>query len=648
MSQSDPLTDEVKKALRSLLETATALTNCELGSDKLVSNETNVYYVAAKSKAVREVIVELGERLEQYLQRLKDTIIDQMLNVFEHLPRRSPTILLDKAVKSEPENFFFSERQQSTTVSDSTQKVQQQEHSKPSCPAKPAQKSPSLSTILSSYSYLQMKALTIRISAQRTSLWLLTDIYENGKAKNSLKCSAMYPQSSSYSLELSPSQGICGPVMQTGVALNFRCAKQSTLFTPETCRALGVDTNALLCFPILRGINRVCVGVLFASNKSHSQSERFTELDEISCCETVELISRVLGGYGNPSGVSPDRVPQKILHGDGNGREFDSDLNQTATTVLTSSISDYHQALPNVPPQLVTDVHGARQLQHIYRTGAKPSHISGKETITAKAVIMDGSNLTDLSQQLSWMEQMWRGSLDENTILHSECRWWQGRTAESQAKLRWLQRQIDRAQRVDEFSQAKMLLSQLPPETDNEHELPSKPDTARVRDYTNESITDVGAMKQKWIACLGIPNDDKCTQTDAPDPKQSPYKGRTMQSFASRASRFNTLLPSAPSFRKTSRVAMRVPAILGLRKRLESDQSNPSEFVSIGTVSSPLVNSFRPSRVGDDKGPPMNLSALQSPFESTVESILPSGVCHDFPPNTAKDDFCGILTAVAK
>ena len=637
---SDPLSDTVKLAIDGLLETATALMNCEMGSDKLVSNATSVYYVAAKQKSARNVLIDLGELLENYVGKLKDAIIEQMKNVFDHLPRRSPSTmladLLETNSKPEIDDPFLGE----LVVRQQQQQQQQQQQPQPQTPPKSfsesqqqfkqstkSRKLPSLSVIISSYVFLQMKSLSIRIAAQRTSLWFLDEAFENGKLRNTLKCIAMYPYSSSYSSELSPLHGICGPVMQSRVALNFKSAKQSTLFTPETCRALGVDTEALLCFPVLRGISRQCIGLLFASNKSHSQTERFTELDEISCCETVELISRVFGSYGSLKNISPVNVPVKVLmmtDSDKNDKQH-SEFDQT-----TSTITDQQLSLPDVPPQLVTDVFGVRQLQHVYRTGARPSHISGKETITAKAVVMDGSNLADLSQQLSWMEQMWRGSLDENTVLYTECRWWQGRTAESQAKLRWIQRQIDRAQRAEGFSQAKVLLSQLPPEADSQT---TKPDTGRVRDYTSESISDIDSMQRHWVASLGIPSEDKCTQTDVPESKTNSFRYRGRQSFAiSRAScssqksfmpgkRFSNFLP-IPPVRKNSRHNIRVPMIGGIRKQ------TPMRNVELKFTSEPQTDSSGMSTS------PLCLEELQSPFESNISSLLPGGVNHEFPPSS--------------
>eukprot|EP01063_Lacrimia_lanifica_P031663 TRINITY_DN5272_c0_g1_i1.p1 TRINITY_DN5272_c0_g1~~TRINITY_DN5272_c0_g1_i1.p1 ORF type:complete len:418 (+),score=91.75 TRINITY_DN5272_c0_g1_i1:2812-4065(+) len=279
---------------------------------------------------------------------------------------------------------------------------------------------------------------------------------------------------------LSSSSGLVATVFESRVAINLADAPLSALRTPETVRELGEFRNALVVPLFRKGAHQgQCIGVTVYVNKQ-SGSPRFSLYDETASAGAAELLASAMAAYpptffylDAASLYDPSLKPldQAVLPPQPPVGAEDGDVESLALTPRTRLLGK--QVLDTRPPMLM------------YRTGEHPAHITGKELMTAKSVALDGSNLSDLSRLLQYTEQMWRGALDDNSILQAECRWWQGRTAEAQAKVRWLQRQSEKAQRSTNLQYVHFLLAQLPPET-----APSgaKPDVSNVRPYSHEPI----------------------------------------------------------------------------------------------------------------------------------------------------------------
>ena len=500
----DPLCPDVSAALRRLATCADVLAACELRlSGSVVTSDTDdlLAGIAVDTLGARDVVREAGRIFAKAAAGLRQAVTDQMLLVLPYAGEKADRAwqpLAHDAPALSPPPPPPQQRLQPPRATPS-------EGGGSSVPAvKPAarrhaqavggdgRRQPSLDqpSLLAAYAFVHMKSLAHYSHAASCSLWLLVDAVDMGKKQSLLKCASVYPSTSHmHHRTLSPTGGVGGTVIQAMVALNISEVGSSSLYTLDTQQALG-EVTSLLCFPVYSSLG-VCCGVVFLA---HTDGDRFSEADESALLEGAELLSGVLGQH--PLAHFFHRIEAELLD---------------ASRALKRD--DY---IPGAGAQavkdLMTDVVGKRRKQLIYRTGSA-ALITGKERITAKAVAVDGQNLCDLAQQLVWMDQMWRCSLNENSTLSAECRWWQGRLAEAQARVRWMQRQAERAQRCTQLSEVRLVLTGIPPEGDVP---PPRPAQGRVRSYAAVKMGDYNDMRQKMQASFGLPTEDKGCQTEKP------------------------------------------------------------------------------------------------------------------------------------
>eukprot|EP01065_Artemidia_motanka_P037113 TRINITY_DN4535_c0_g1_i1.p1 TRINITY_DN4535_c0_g1~~TRINITY_DN4535_c0_g1_i1.p1 ORF type:complete len:873 (+),score=242.30 TRINITY_DN4535_c0_g1_i1:70-2688(+) len=368
--------------------------------------------------------------------------------------------------------------------------------------------------------YLALMAMVAGVECERASVWLAVTREERGEVRTVLSCAAAYPAPSPAhrdprDVEIAPGQGVAGAVYQTGVALNVSNTRTTALWDADEARKAGYDVRALLCFPLwslsLSGGGRRPIGVVQMLNK-RPPATRFTVEDERAALHRADSLSQIVA-----------RFPAKAFMCKFSSASLDciALFSRGAEARLSDLQSDAEALARSVGDELLQQVADTRYPQRIYRTGARPVHITAKETLTAESVITDGSNLSDLSQHISWMEQMWRVSLDENAAMKSECQWWQAKCAEAQARMRWLERQHERAVRAPDLERARAALKVLPQEPSDASGLITagqKPEFSRVRAYgASESLPQselVQQQERRWAAFLGAPFEDKETQTE--------------------------------------------------------------------------------------------------------------------------------------
>ncbi|KAJ9461074.1 hypothetical protein DIPPA_29186 [Diplonema papillatum] len=316
---------------------------------------------------------------------------------------------------------------------------------------------------------------------------------------------------------LSVSTGLPQKVLASSVAMNFRNVKLSTLFTHDIAQKLGLDTVSLLAFPVFSGGASDAVGVLFAVNKRHLPC--FTEDDERVLAAAAALLSHGLLSWFPVSAVhaaqasAAGRQAAAALH-----------LHTHVPPMLPPPVSIDPQEAGSIA-ELHEGFLSFKKRQIIYRASSRTC-AHAKEDANGRAVMMDGSNLVELSHQLKWMETMWRTTLDESTALHTQCRWWQSKLARAQAKVRWLERQMDRATRCPDLATARQMLSEPPDEPQiGEDAMPhgsegplhqSRPPAAHVavRSYTNKPLNGFDDLEKEWLAAYGLPVKSVACQTD--------------------------------------------------------------------------------------------------------------------------------------
>eukprot|EP01062_Namystynia_karyoxenos_P016175 TRINITY_DN15893_c0_g1_i1.p1 TRINITY_DN15893_c0_g1~~TRINITY_DN15893_c0_g1_i1.p1 ORF type:complete len:941 (+),score=160.47 TRINITY_DN15893_c0_g1_i1:96-2918(+) len=364
--------------------------------------------------------------------------------------------------------------------------------------------------------HLTLTALAAGVECEKATVWVAVDRHDrsDGELRTTLRCIAVYPtppplQPDPRDIETNSGQGLAGAVFQTGVALNVSNTRQTSLWDADEARKAGYDVKAVLCLPLWSvGNSRHPIGVLQLYNK-RPPATRFTAEDERAALHRTDIVSQVVGRFH----------PRHFM------RKFNPAMLDNVTTV-PPGLADGHggEALEmqggGGGGELMQNVANTRAPQRIYRTGVRPVHITAKETLTAEAVITDGSNLRDLSQQIAWMENMWRTSLDENAAMTSERNWWQLKCAEAQARMRWLERLHERAARAPDLERVRAALTSLPPEPSERRGGTAgvKPTVGRVRAFSAEDPPPqhelVTSQERRWAAFLGAPFEDKETQTE--------------------------------------------------------------------------------------------------------------------------------------
>eukprot|EP00756_Hemistasia_phaeocysticola_P066665 Hpha_TRINITY_DN9399_c0_g2::TRINITY_DN9399_c0_g2_i1::g.25858::m.25858 len=381
-----------------------------------------------------------------------------------------------------------------------------------------------LSQQLGAALHFALASLAAGVACERASVWLSQEREDRGEPKTVLCCASLFPapnatQRDPRDFDLVSGQGVAGAVFSTGVALNVANTKHTSLWDAEESRKAGYDVKALMCFPVWSlgvGVGRQQIGIVQMLNKI-PPATKFTAEDERTALHLAAGISNIVARFPvkyflkrhNYSSLeSVCLIPQR-----GGGAEVGQERRGSELEALSQSVGG----------ELLNKIADTRHPQRIYRTGVRPVHITAKETLTAEAVITDGSNLSDLSQHISWMESMWRHSLDENAVMKQECVWWQGKCAEAQARMRWMEKQHERALRAHDLDRAKAALKALPQEPVERAGVTSggnpgsRPVFSRVRAYGNEEQVSqqelVYQHERRWATFLGAPFEDKETQT---------------------------------------------------------------------------------------------------------------------------------------
>ena len=496
---SDPFSDDLTRNLRGLEKLVEVLAGCDLSEEMKYQKDAEgcISYVSVSLPSARVVVRDIGKALEQGLKTLRDAISAQMVETYRYYKGMEPPPPASPARMEFPVVAPSPLPTPHPPLHDLTPKQpEERKRLTPKCNTGKMSAANSLGEGLSGYLYFHLRSVVHHLRATCASVWVISEVTEAGRAKSIFKCASSYPVLQNQPVCLSTVTGIASMVHQSHVALNMTDAKTSSLYTLETQKAIG-DAPSLLCFPLCPH-EESCAGVLFVTNKRASRG-KFTNEDESSVLEASQLLSVLLSVYGKKAFFRP-------LNG-ANYPHLDALLGPKH---IHKECFVPEESLDKGVHGIVVEAIGRKKQQFIYRTGVAPMHITGKERITAKAVAIDGQNMHDLSLQLNWMEQMWRCSLNENSVLNTECKWWQGRVAESQAKIRWMNRQSERAQRCDDNSVIKQILAEIAPEHRNP--LP-RPSAGRVRSYAAVT-TDFADLQTKNHGAMGLPTEDKTCQTD--------------------------------------------------------------------------------------------------------------------------------------
>eukprot|EP00755_Sulcionema_specki_P004046 Sspe_Gene.29108::Locus_13617_Transcript_1_1_Confidence_1.000_Length_2346::g.29108::m.29108 len=496
-SAPNPFADEVNNALAELETLVDVIRGCKQGDETLVRGTS--WRIQLPSPAAVGFLNEIGNMLQASVHLLKNAFSDQVVRMFNFYSGQQTTSLFEK-IRQEPP--AAKEAPQKKTVAVPVPPPPRS----PATPSAPVSRKRGIkaqhteshvTACLGSALYLLVRGIVRRLECEYGKVYV---VVEKGEpAKTMLQCIAAYPLTSNdpRGVEIPLSSGSVGSVVTTGVALNVRSTRQNKLAgTPGTADS---DLYSLLSFPVTSAVlSEKNIGVFQVCNKQ-DKAMRFTERDERIMLEGVSLISQLLGafplsaftakvplGHIDACCLVPERTPEETLRWD-----------------------------EEVPPEVLRGLKTSYKEQRIYRTDSKPAYVTVSEVITAEAVVTDGSNLRDLSQQVSWMEQMWRTTLDENVAIHKECRWWQTKTAEAQARMKWIERQHQRALDCNDLKRMKLLLTQLPPEP---HTMTRPGMSGKTRSYVvlDQSFDEIqSAQEKKWAAFLGAPSEDKAVQTDS-------------------------------------------------------------------------------------------------------------------------------------